>query len=122
MLSPENLRTLRGLLSARERELECMMQIDPDRDLDSVSGIVDRKDLGERGATAEVEIAEAARAVGELRQISAARERLLDGTYGRCLDCREDIDLRRLMLQPATSHCMDCANRLERRPLMSSIR
>jgi len=122
MLSPENLRTLRGLLSARERELERMVQIDPDRDLDKVSDVVDRKELAERGATAEVENAEAARAVGELRQISAARERLLDGTYGRCLDCREDIDLRRLMLQPATSHCMDCANRLERRPLMSSIR
>jgi len=122
MLSPENLRTLRGLLSARERELERMVQIDPDRDLDKVSDVVDRKELAERGATAEVENAEAARAVGELRQISAARERLLDGTYGRCLDCREDIDLRRLMLQPATSHCMECANRLERRPLMSSIR
>ena len=114
MLSPENLRTLRGLLSARERELELMVQIDPDRDEDGLSGVVDRKKLAERGAAAEVRDANAARAVGELRQIAAARERLLDGTFGRCLDCHEDIDLRRLMIQPATSRCLDCARHLER--------
>jgi len=114
MLSPENLRTLRGLLAARERELERLVQINPDRDGDGLSDVVDRKDLADRGAAAEVRNAEAARAIEELRQVAAARERLLDGTFGRCLDCHEDIDLRRLMIQPATSRCLDCARHLER--------
>ena len=122
MLSSENLRTLRGLLAEREHELEAMMQGDSNRDAGGLGDVLDRKDLADRFAADEVRDAEAARAAEELRQVAAARERLRTGTYGRCVDCQADIDLRRLMLEPATSRCLACAQHLEGRPFFRSLR
>ena len=103
MLSSVNLRTLRGLLDDREQELNAMIEANSDRDVDSLPNILDRKDLADKIATNEVRDAEAGRAREKLRQVVAARERLESGTYGRCVDCEADIDLGRLMLEPATS-------------------
>ena len=114
MLSKVNLTTLRGLLAARAVELERLMQADPGRAEPGPGDVTDRKDLAERFAGAEVDDAEAARMAEELRRIAAARERLRAGTYGVCVDCEAEIDLRRLMLEPATSRCVECAQYHER--------
>jgi DnaK suppressor protein len=46
----------------------------------------------------------------ELKQLSAALQRIADGEYGYCEDCGEDIALRRLALNPAAAKCISCAS------------
>jgi DnaK suppressor protein len=52
----------------------------------------------------------------EVKQIDAAIARLDAGEYGRCRDCAEDIDRRRLEALPYALLCTDCAERRERPP------
>ena len=49
----------------------------------------------------------------ELRNISAALKRIEDEEYGYCLECGEDIGIKRLDVDPATSLCIVCAEKAE---------
>ena len=115
MLSDANVRTLKGLLHNRKLDLLRVVQGAGDREVDR-NGVVDRKELAEQAMSAEVDEAEVARAYAELRQIEDADKRLAAGTYGQCETCGAEIDLRRLMLQPAARHCQACASERERQP------
>ncbi len=46
----------------------------------------------------------------ELRRIDAALVRLDDGEYGACVECGEDIEPKRLDLDPTAPLCMGCAS------------
>lgn len=43
-----------------------------------------------------------------LREFDEALERIADGTYGTCEQCRRRIPLKRLRALPATRLCVDC--------------
>lgn len=43
-----------------------------------------------------------------LLAITEAQDRLFNGDYGRCTDCREKISSKRLAADPAVSLCLDC--------------
>jgi len=43
-----------------------------------------------------------------LRDLNDAQDRLIDGGYGRCADCDNDIDRRRLLADPAAYLCLTC--------------
>jgi len=45
----------------------------------------------------------------EVQQIDAALARLDAGEYGRCRECGQDIDPRRLAALPHATHCAACA-------------
>lgn len=45
----------------------------------------------------------------EVQAINAALKRIVDGTYGVCVRCGEDIEEERLDLLPHTPLCSDCA-------------
>ena len=45
---------------------------------------------------------------GRLRDVNDALDRLMDGAYGKCADCGNEIDRRRLMAEPAASLCLEC--------------
>jgi DnaK suppressor protein len=63
---------------------------------------------------AELDQAEVSRDVGELRRLDEARRRFDEGSYGNCIDCGDDIDYRRLRVQPAAIRCVRCQERFER--------
>lgn len=46
----------------------------------------------------------------ERTRIEAALRRIESGEYGFCLKCDEEIDIRRLELDPATPFCLACAS------------
>ncbi|HEU4710077.1 MAG TPA: TraR/DksA family transcriptional regulator [Pyrinomonadaceae bacterium] len=48
-----------------------------------------------------------------LREIVDAQDRLLDGTYGKCLECGEQITPGRLMADPAAHLCLNCQRTIE---------
>jgi RNA polymerase-binding transcription factor DksA len=43
-----------------------------------------------------------------LRAITNAQDRLLDGSYGKCIDCGKKVHTGRLIADPAASLCLDC--------------
>jgi DnaK suppressor protein len=109
------------LLAQREAELRAILRATGDAEehnSDVSNGeVVDFKDMAIEETQAVVEHAKAGHAAEELEQMIAARRRLQDGSYGECLDCGEEIDLRRLQALPATPYCTACQAIHERPPL-----
>lgn len=48
-----------------------------------------------------------------LREVSDAQDRLMAGTYGRCVDCGEEVARQRLLADLAASLCAACQSRVE---------
>ena len=48
-----------------------------------------------------------------LREIVDAQDRLLDGTYGKCVECGEQIAAGRLIADPAAHLCLTCQKIVE---------
>lgn len=99
-------------LAQREAELRAVLRAN-DHLPDEVSGVelgevVDFKDVAAEQSLATVAEAKVEHAAHELELVLAARRRLDDCSYGRCLDCSEAIDLRRLTALPATPYCTAC--------------
>jgi len=47
----------------------------------------------------------------QLLRIENALRRIDAGEYGECLTCGEDIDVRRLGVDPSYTQCIDCAGK-----------
>jgi DnaK suppressor protein len=43
-----------------------------------------------------------------LREVRAALDRIADGSYGTCLECEEDIGIKRLNAMPWATLCIAC--------------
>jgi RNA polymerase-binding transcription factor DksA len=50
-----------------------------------------------------------------LRQLTDAQDRLMEGRYGRCVDCDELITERRLAADPAAALCYECQGANDRK-------
>jgi RNA polymerase-binding transcription factor DksA len=53
-------------------------------------------------------------AVREIKALWSARRRIDDHSYGKCINCQDSIDLKRLNLYPAATNCLACEIRRER--------
>ena len=88
---------------------EAMAQLAPDAgpvDLDQTSvGRLSRMDAMQQQAMAQER---QQRLRQRQRQLLAARDRLAGGSFGRCCECDEEIDLQRLQRDPAVVFCLDC--------------
>lgn len=45
---------------------------------------------------------------GKLRGVQDAEQRIKEGKYGICIDCRKDINPDKLQLQPSSTRCSEC--------------
>lgn len=61
----------------------------------------------------EIEWRHRAQMEARLRDINDAQDRLMDGAYGRCIDCGEEIESERLTADPAASRCIACQRSIE---------
>ncbi len=50
------------------------------------------------------------RRTAELKRVETALARIEEGEFGHCLECGEEIAVRRLELDPAAPLCIDCAS------------
>ena len=50
----------------------------------------------------------------ELQKINAALRRIESGDYGVCIQCEEDIAIKRLQFDPSALLCIQCANESEK--------
>jgi RNA polymerase-binding transcription factor DksA len=53
--------------------------------------------------------------VGRLKTLARAREKVREGTYGRCDQCGEPVLPARLRAMPEAIYCVPCASELEER-------
>jgi len=49
-----------------------------------------------------------------LQGVSDAILRIKDGSYGQCIDCEQDIPVKRLEVFPAAKRCVECKSKFER--------
>ena len=50
---------------------------------------------------------------GRLKDVEEAQQRMVEGRYGICADCGEDIPRERLLAQPIAVRCTACQAALE---------
>ncbi len=72
------------------------------------AGVVDDVETSESDIQDEIEFALIQMKAETLHRINEALERLEEGTYGRCFECGEEIDQRRLRALPFAVRCKDC--------------
>jgi DnaK suppressor protein len=48
-----------------------------------------------------------------LQMVDSALERIREGTYGECISCGDEINLKRLQAVPWTRYCISCQEKLE---------
>lgn len=63
--------------------------------------------------TNELEWLHRAQLESRLREIGEAQDRLIEGLYGRCIDCDEEIDQRRLAADAAAARCFACQSMID---------
>ncbi len=100
-----------NILVDRRAELEALDTVSADArnavELDqSKVGRLSRIDAMQRQAMNK---AVALRRRQEIARIDSALVRLEDGEFGYCMKCGEDIEIKRLELNPASLNCAKCA-------------
>ena len=49
-----------------------------------------------------------------LQAVSEALLRIKEGSYGKCIDCDQDIPVKRLEVFPSAKRCVECKSRFEK--------
>jgi len=117
-LTPLQLAQLTALIDERERYLRADLhreagQLADEHYSDIAGPGADRGEEAVADVAIDTENALMGRAIAELDQIEAARGRLKDGSYGKCVDCDADIVFGRLAAYPTVSRCAACQTRHE---------
>ena len=55
-----------------------------------------------------------------LQMVEAALARIREGSFGECINCGEDINIRRMEAVPWTRYCIACQEKLEQGQLEQS--
>ena len=56
-----------------------------------------------------------------LRKIERTLEDIENGDYGRCDNCEEDINVKRLKARPTARYCIDCKTELETQERLTGV-
>lgn len=109
----EQLAELERALRARRVQLEQDLREDVERARDEEYGelagpVADSGDKASADLLADLDNAEVARDVRDLRELDDALARFADGSYGRCVDCAVEISYERLCAYPAARRCVNC--------------
>jgi DnaK suppressor protein len=54
------------------------------------------------------------------KKVIETLKRIDDGRFGECLECGEDIEVRRLMARPTATHCVSCKEEQEKREVLTA--
>ena len=111
-------RTLETQLEARCRQLRAELAAKLNtQDNPALLGLQNRMQETDDWAVADLEtaldVAEVSRDAAELRDVEAALIRIVDDTYGACLECGAAIPYARLAANPSAARCIACQEKLE---------
>tara|TARA_Y100001934_G_scaffold48479_1_gene58936 strand:- start:230 stop:574 length:345 start_codon:yes stop_codon:yes gene_type:complete len=102
---------LKTQMTERKAELERLVEAHHD---DTRPVVLDQTTVGRLSRmddlqTQEMSLETERRRKDEMQRINAALLRIDDGDYGYCLTCGEDIEKKRIELDPAIPTCIGCA-------------
>jgi len=89
------------ILSNARKTLSGEIHLDPDDFPDEIDTASSEMNLAFQGRLRE-------RERGLLGKINAAIERIEQGVFGECVNCGEDISLKRIQARPMAQLCIDC--------------
>lgn len=89
-----------------------LCQSAPDDSSDDLAIIADSR---------EIEWHHRAQLEARLRDIDDAQDRLLEGNYGKCIECDKRISAARIMADPVISLCLSCQTIRERETLFPTL-
>jgi DnaK suppressor protein len=99
----------------RQRAVLLKQFSDVETDLRAIAGDrapeIEERAQEERAARVLVTLDD--RSMREITDIHGALRRMIDGTYGKCLDCGVTIPSARLRALPTTAFCVECASEEE---------
>jgi len=104
----------RQLAQARNRVQEDRALAASEREHNEFREVMDQGDEAVAIEQAASDAALLDRHVQDERSLQAALLRVADNSYGRCVDCDEDIDPARLRIYPACKRCQACQTIHER--------
>lgn len=112
-LTPKQIEELDRLIRDRRTALLAELREDVarerDEDYGAVAGAVtDVADEATADLLSDLDHAEVARDMRELRSLENAHARIADGSIGRCVDCDAEIPFERLRAYPTAVRCLDC--------------
>jgi DnaK suppressor protein len=111
-MTQAELAKLKRGLESRQIELEELLR---DRDGIAITSNADVIDQIQHASERDMAIGNMERDSMRLREIRAALERIQAGTFGICLDCEEEISVKRLAAVPWTTSCISCREAADRR-------
>jgi DnaK suppressor protein len=117
-LTTQEISQFRNRLRARDLELReaihASLVNNADKTYAEVAGRV--LDLAEQSVAdiiSDGQILQMEKEVAEQADVIAALARLTDGTYGECVDCGDDIGIKRLGAYPTAKRCIRCQTHYE---------
>jgi DnaK suppressor protein len=105
------LKKFKNTLTARQTELEGLIR---NREAATIETSADALDQIQHAVERELALGTLARESDCLREARAALRRIDRGEFGTCLDCEEDISLKRLAALPWAVRCIACQERADR--------
>lgn len=114
-----NVRTRAELVQRLRRQRTALLKqfVDAEADLRAIAedreAELEERAQGERAARVIAGLDD--RSLREIAEIHGALQRMIDGTYGKCVDCGASIPLVRLRALPAAASCVECAQQNETR-------
>jgi DnaK suppressor protein len=96
------------------RELGITLDPEPSRTESAVEQARDEGDQAQASERQDIGFMTRERVANRINRLTAALERLNEGTYGACEMCGETIERSRLEALPEATRCLACQKQVER--------
>jgi RNA polymerase-binding transcription factor DksA len=118
-LSDEQQAELKQALEARRVQLrqdirDELLRTDAEQYGELAGQVHDTGDESVADLLSDINTAVIGQSIKALREVEAAQERMREGYYGRCEDCKIDIPYERLKAYPAAQRCLEHQERYEK--------
>ena len=111
VMTDMDLQKFKSSLTARRIELERLLR---NREPAAIETSADALDQIQHAVEREMALGNLARESACLRDARAALRRIDEGIFGTCVECEEDISLKRLAAAPWAARCIVCQERGDR--------
>ena len=109
------IKQMRDLLAAQRQRLVTVVASTQQQMAEKSGDLADISDRASEGFEDELAVGLMAIEAAQLEDINEAIERIDNGSYGLCIDCKKAIPRKRLEVLPFAKRCLACEGLAERR-------
>lgn len=110
-MTPQELSNFRSVLETRHGELKELLR---DREVIAVNSSADMLDQIQHAQERDMAMGNLERGSARLSEVLHALHRIELGSFGICVDCEEEISMKRLAAVPWTTSCLSCQEARDR--------